>query len=198
MIPCRTFRKFLAGVQRGLVSLGVLSVAVGFLCSGSCYVAACSGDCCDGDCTDGDGRDDGGNPPPPSPEGDCGWSLGGFTLVGTSAPGSHPIAAILPAVGLTIARPVMGPTGHDPKQDALEVTQRVLRANPAYFALPAWAGELVPAEVRPTPEGGLHVLWAQVRGALGAATGSGVAFDLDARGRLTRIENRTRVVPFFR
>lgn len=196
MRPVRPQNPFLHVARRGLVATLVLSVALGFLCGGSCYVSSCTGDCCHHGSHDDRCDDDG--PPPPGPGWDDGWGLGGFALVGATVPGFHPVAAVVPFEGPAIDRPAMGAVGLDPAAEALDFTWRVLRANPAFFALPSWAGQLVPAGVRPAAGGGLTVSWSQQRASAGAAPESGVVFHLDALGRIAWIENGTRVVPDFR
>ncbi len=193
MRPVRSLNQPLYVARRGLVAALVLFVALGFLCGGSCYVSSCTGDCCHHH--HHHGRCDGDDPPPPGPGWEGGWALEGFALVGATMPGFHPIAAVVPAAGPAILRPVMDPVGPDPAATAFDFTQRVLRANPAFFDLPDWAGALCPASVSPTADGGLTVTWSQVRRGAFVVPARGVVFHLDARGRIAWIENGTRVVP---
>lgn len=113
--------------------------------------------------------------------------IGAWAAIVDGEPGRHPFEQVLGVDGVAA-----------PSEALLDFAalhawgSDVLRANPDLFALPEWAGILVPLDVAAGAEG-WTLSWVQVRSDGSAVPDGIVELVVDWGGRLVRTTNRTRL-----
>lgn len=125
---------------------------------------------------------------------DCDSPAGGelgievYAAIVEGEPGRHPFEQVLGIEGLAAPVDVLAEFG------ALHAWgAEVLRANPDYFALPEWAGLLVPFDVAAGTEG-WTLRWIQVQPDGNVVADGTVELVVDWDGRLVRSTNRARLL----